>query len=159
MWETWEVGNREKVETGVSKPGHSLMASRSDNPSGRSESAITEVPTPCVRLRVLPSLAARTSQCSSVSTGPCSRCGQRSVTFGYVAFRLCTASDRDEPCSPVPRRGLMPTEPRTVTQRFRGDGRVLTCLVEVCRDFTVIPDTGECLLLARNAVTPRGGGL
>ena len=90
---------------------------------GRSESAIKEVQTPCARLRVLPSLTTRTSQWSAVSTGPCFRCGQRSVTLGYATFRLWTASDKDKPCSPVSPRILMPPEPGTLTQRFRGDGR------------------------------------
>ena len=40
-------------------------------------------------------------------------------------------------------------------QSFRGDERFLTYLVEVGRDFSVIPNTSGCLLLAMNAVTPR----
>ena len=104
--------------------------SRSYSPSGRSESAITEVPTPCAHIRVIPSLAARTSQWSAVSTGPCSCYCQRSVTAGCVAFRFWTTSDGYEPCSPVLRHGLMPTEPGTLTERFRGDGRVLSYMIE-----------------------------
>ena len=87
---------------------------------------ITEVSTPCARLWVLSSRAARISQWSAVSAGPCSRCGQRSVTSGYAAFRLWKASARDEPCAPVSQHGFMSTEPGTISQRFRGDRRPRT---------------------------------
>ena len=40
------------------------------------------------------------------------------------------ASDRDESCSPVLRRGLLSTESGTLTQRFRNDVRVLPYIVE-----------------------------
>ena len=122
---TWEVRNRESFETGVSNQGLLLIASRSDNPPGRSESAITEVSTLCARLWVLPGLAALTSHWSAVSMGPFFRCCERSVKSGYLVFRIWAASDRDEPCSPVLRRGLIPTEPRALTQRFGGDRGVL----------------------------------
>ena len=153
MGETWEVGNREYVRTGVWTQEFSLIASRSDNPFERSEFVIMEVATPCARLRVY-SLAARTPRWFEVSTGPCSRFCQRYVTSGYVVFRLWRASDGKEPCSLVFRRGLMPTGPRTLRQRFRGDRRVLQCLGEVGRD-SAVQDTGGCLLLAMKAVTLR----
>ena len=72
------------------------------------------------------------------------------MTSGSAAFRLWTASDRDEPCSPVSRRGLMSTEPGTLTQRFLGDGRVRAWRGRSL-DSTVDPHPGGGNLLAMNA--------
>ena len=100
--------------------GLSPVASQSGNPSARSESAIMEVPTPCARLQVLPSLAARTSQWFAVSTGPYSRYGQRSVKSNMRRFGLGWPATGTSPALQSLDVILCP---RNLGQRFRGDGR------------------------------------